>query len=254
MRITRKSQYNGFTPLETPQLTERTPTSKLSPGNKKFLTGFTLMEIIIATTIFAFVITATLSLFDYALKINRKSEAIKQATQGMRNFVETFVKNIRNGEIEYGTKDSGISPRGFAVGPCGEASALTISSGANYYAAKENKISLINPEGGHECVFYANSSGTYVNGVYNDPNGVLMVQKENGVSQRLNPVNTKIENFALYIRPVKDPFNNNGAGYVKIQPNVTLMMKFIAELPTKEKVSLYYQTSISTNKYDIPNQ
>jgi type II secretory pathway pseudopilin PulG len=212
------------------------------------------MEIIVATTIFAVVITATLSLFDYALKINRKSEAIKQAAQGMRNFVETFVKDVRNGEIEYGTTDNGVSPRGFDVGPCISAALATINNGADYYAVKENKISLINPEGSHECVYYADSSGSYVNGAYNDPNGILMVQKENGVSQRLNPVNTKVESFALYIRPAKDPFNNNGAGYVKIQPGVTIMMKFTAELPTKEKVSIYYQTSVSTNKYDIPNQ
>lgn len=253
MKISRKKQYNGFTLLETPQIKKRIQAGKLFSGNKKFLTGFTLMEIVVATTIFAIVVTAILSLFDYALKINRKSEAIRQATQGMRNFIETFVKDIRNGEIEYGTKDNGLSPRGFNIGPCGSATAVTISNGTAYYAGKENKISLINSEGEHECVFYANNSGAYVSNTYNDSSGILMIQKENGLSQRLNPVNTKIENFVLYIRPVKDPYNNVG-GYEKIQPVVSLMMKFTAELPTKEKVSLYYQTSVSTNKYDIPNQ
>ena len=69
--------------------------------NKKNQTGFTLMEIVVATTIFAVVTVALLSLFNYILKINRRSQALTQAADGMRNFVEFLTKQIQNGQIDY---------------------------------------------------------------------------------------------------------------------------------------------------------
>ena len=65
--------------------------------NKKNSAGFTLMEIVVATTLFAIVFSSLLGLFNYILKINRKSEALRQASQGARDFVEYLVKEIRNG-------------------------------------------------------------------------------------------------------------------------------------------------------------
>ena len=42
--------------------------------------------------------------------------------------------------------------------------------------------------------------------------------------------------------------------YPKLQPFVTIFAKFVANLPTGENVPIYYQTSVSSNQYDIPNQ
>ena len=86
--------------------------------------GFTLMEITVATSIFAVVMVSLLSLFNYVLKINRESEALRQASQGMRNFVEYLVKEIRNGQIDYyvnsGTSlNSAFSPSSPCVPPAG---------------------------------------------------------------------------------------------------------------------------------------
>jgi prepilin-type N-terminal cleavage/methylation domain-containing protein len=77
--------------------------------------GFTLMEIVVSTTIFAVVLTMTLAIFNYALKINRRTEALRQTTQGMRNFTEFLVKEIRNGKIEYSATPVSASCESFII-------------------------------------------------------------------------------------------------------------------------------------------
>ena len=74
----------GFTPFEArrPKAAEAVPLAGRSQ------TGFTLMELIVATTIFAVFSVAVTSLFNYDFRIMRRTEALRQATQGMRNFTD----------------------------------------------------------------------------------------------------------------------------------------------------------------------
>ncbi|QQS22786.1 type II secretion system protein [bacterium] len=63
--------------------------------------GFTLVEIIVATGIFAMVISAVLVLFNYVLRINREVQAKRQVSQAARNFTEVLSREIRNGRVDY---------------------------------------------------------------------------------------------------------------------------------------------------------
>jgi hypothetical protein len=57
------------------------------------------------------------------------------------------------------------------------------------------------------------------------------------------------------IRPQNDPYSSStGFSLPKTQPSVVIVIKFVAQLPTGEQVPIYYQTAVSENKYDIPNQ
>lgn len=223
--------------------------------------GFTIMEIVVATTIFAFVITALLSLFSYTLKINRRTEALRQATQGLRNFMEFVAKEIRNGQIDYyvirGTTNADdISP----TSPCKHPA----NSGGDSYNDKENKLGLITDDGIEECIYFAKEDGSYVDtpglgapsNTFTAPAGssyVLAMQKTGvGGVQILNPSNFKIDSLVFYIRPKKDPFVAAG-GFAKMQPFVVLIMKARVKLPTGEIQDIYYQTSVSTNRYDLPS-
>jgi hypothetical protein len=213
------------------------------------------MEIIVATTIFAVVSVSMMALFDYTLKINRRSEALRQATQGMRNFVEFLVKEVRNGQIDYAIVN-GITPGG-SIGPCGAGVV-----GTNYYSDKENKLRIINTEGDGECIYYGDQFGNALAaGTFASDNGTVVLWKAGTTKQVLNPPNFKVGNLMFLIRPLCDPYTVKPPGcvayssdYPRIQPFVTILAKFIAQLPTGEKTSIYYQTSVSTNRYDIPNQ
>lgn len=73
-----------------------------------------------------------------------------------------------------------------------------------------------------------------------------------GVSQNqiLNPPNFRVDQAMFLVRPQTDPYV---PGNPKGQPFVTMFFKFMAILPTGEQVPIFYQTSVSTSKYDIPN-
>ncbi len=213
------------------------------------------MEIVVSTTLFAIVFVALLSLFNYTLKINRKSEALRQATQGMRNFMEYLVKEIRNGQLDYGVVDPGgtqLVPS-YPIGPC-TVPATAASAGTPTYADKENRLGLVNTDSIQECIFLADNLGNYAGtGNFSVANGTLVLQKSGLPAQILNPSNTRVEKFMLLIRPTKDPYVLAG-GLAKISPVVSIFMKFVVTLPTGEQLPIYYQTSATTNQYDVPNQ
>jgi prepilin-type N-terminal cleavage/methylation domain-containing protein len=209
--------------------------------------GFTLMEIVVATAIFAVVVTAMMALFNYTLKINRRTEALRQATQGMRNFVEYIVKIVRNGQIDYGVNPD-HSSLASSIGSCPRPTSV----GNNTYAQKENTLGLYDDSSLERlCLYLGNSSGTYVGaGVY--AGQTLVLEKAGGFKQILNPPNFSVENLIFYIRPRKDPYVTTG-GLARVQPFVSIVMKVVAKLPTGEIQPIYYQTTISSDKYDIPN-
>ena len=228
--------------------------------------GFTLMEIIVATTIFAVVTVALLGLFNYVLRINRRSQALAQASEGMRNFVEFLVKEIQNGQIDYYV--SGGSPVGrFSVSsPCGPPSG---GVGSNTYSGSDNKLGIINTDNLQECFYYGKDDGSYVDAIggapatFSAPSGhnYTLAMLENGVTtttpQILNPPNFRVDNFMFLVKPLCDPYTASctsySSSYPKIQPSVTIIIKFVTSLPTGEQVPIYYQTTVSSNKYDIPN-
>lgn len=243
---------------------------KLIKNNFKFSStknqsGFTLMEIIVSTTIFAIFTTSLLGLFNYALKINRRTEALRQASQGVRDFMEFLVKEIRNGQIDYFVSNGTTLNPNFS--PCTAPGSL----GANTYGQSENKISIINTDNVKECIFLGYGPGgngslnSYVgNDIFtknitsSDPNynpKPNLVINKYGVtgSQAINPSNMRIDNLMFNIRPRKDPYTLNG-GLAEVQPFVNILLKVTVQLPTGEQVPITYQTSVSSNKYDIPNE
>jgi hypothetical protein len=212
------------------------------------------MEIVVATTIFAFVVTSMMTLMDYTLKINRRAEALRQATQGMRNLVEFIVKEIRNGQIDYNVENgnaivASVCPE--PIGPSGIGN-RTYDFDNN---GRENRLGIVNYKGERSCVYLVNENRQYkLRNEYGNVGKYIMYQKESmAVAEELNPENFSVTELKFFIRPDTDPYSDLGGGvHARVQPSVTMAMKFVVELPTKEKVEILYQTSVSTNKYDLP--
>ena len=240
--------------------------------------GFTLMEIMVSTTIFAIVAVALLSLFNYVLKINRKTEALRQASQGMRNFVELLVKEIRNGQIDYYVANGQTYTAGISGAPCQRPTGDVLDpvTGVKTYEFKENKLGIINTENVQECFYLADDQASPVyagagkfsgNAVSGYPIKNLMMMKSGvATAQTLNPPNFSVKKLMFLIRPVCDPYTygpsatppgpgcaDYSSSYPRIQPAVTMFIHFEVMLPTKEVVPIYYQTTVSSNKYDIPS-
>jgi prepilin-type N-terminal cleavage/methylation domain-containing protein len=256
--------------MKTIQLKNISKPKKL-PANqlKSSSAGFTLMEIMVATIIFTIVAVALLSLFNYVLKINRRSDALRQASQDMRNFVEFLVKEVRNGQIDYYV-NNGLTYNNSYINndsnvPCRPPGTLggAVTSQPTY-AQKSNWLGIITTDNFQECFYYAQSDGkTYVDAVGGSPatfdsahGGMYLALEKNGVTsiQTLNPPNARIDNLVFLVSPQKDPYSNVGGVLPKMQPVFEMIIKFEVQLPTGEQVPIYYQTAVSENKYDIPNQ
>jgi hypothetical protein len=80
---------------------------------------------------------------------------------------------------------------------------------------------------------------------------------KNGIQvQTINPANMKITVAKFHVRPICNPKTLCYAGskYPGIQPFVTIVMQFQVTLPSGEIRTVPYQTTISTDQYDIPHK
>jgi type II secretory pathway pseudopilin PulG len=218
--------------------------------------AFTIMEILVATTLFAFTSVALTTLFNYTLKINRRAEALRQATQGTLDFVGLLAKEVRNGQIDYGLTDPGgtsEAPNSVCPQPSG--------SGASSYTVPDNRLGIVDTNGNRWCFYLSSDSqGDYVGQQIYAGKTVALVKIDNGTAQSmqiLNPPNETISYLAFFIQPICDPYVANctdyGSAAPKIQPVVTMLATFTIKLPTGETVSIPYQTTISTDRYDVPD-
>ena len=212
--------------------------------------GFTLMEVVVATSIFAVTVTLMLTLFNFTLRIQRRTDALRQVSQTVRNVGEFLVKEIRNGQIDYNISDGQIAraPIADPATLCPPAATLSGNdAGKTYYNSSTsslitNRFALVNLEGERECI------------AYDAVNQKLVITKENVGTEDLTPSNVKITFAQFNVRPVKDPYVSAGSGgYVEVQPVVSILLKARVTLLTGEIREIAYQTSISTSVYNIPS-
>lgn len=193
--------------------------------------GFTLVEIVVATAIFAGTVTLLLGMFTSALRINRKVQGLRQVAQGTRHFTETFTREIRNGRVDYASNDSQCSA-------------------SNYGSSGNQSLGVVNFAGEEICFYYDNSDGE----------GLLRMRKRlegsNTVDDVVNPNNFKIrpETFRFIVRPTTDPAPESPP-FNGTQPSVTILAEFeVTVNPSEPPTVIPYQTTISTDIYDIPHQ
>ncbi len=158
--------------------------------------GFTMVEIIVATAIFAVVISAILVLFNSVLRINREVQAKRQVAQAARNFTEVISREVRNGRVDYP-----------ATGNC---------AATNYSSATNQSLAIVTYSGERLCFYF------------NTTQKALILRRETSTTtteESINPENLTIDpsTFRFIVRPTTDPLSQNKG----VQPMVTVMAKFI---------------------------
>ena len=63
--------------------------------------GFTLLEAVVATAVFAFVISSVAGVYLNVLKLDRKSRAERTVYENSRFIMEFLAKEVRNGSIDH---------------------------------------------------------------------------------------------------------------------------------------------------------
>src|SRR3989344_4808016 len=72
--------------------------------------GFTLIEAVVATAVFAFVISSVIATYIGVLKIDRKTRSQRAVYDNGRFIMEFLAKEIRNGTINYTSYSGGSIP------------------------------------------------------------------------------------------------------------------------------------------------
>lgn len=183
--------------------------------------GFTLAEIVVATTVFAIVVTSILALFNFVLKINRQVQATRQVAQGSRNFTEVLSREIRNGQIDYNSNQCDSS---------------------SYPKDDNQQLGIVSFNGDKLC-FYLDAQ-----------TGLLYLERNSGsqfTTEVVNPPNFTIDpsTFRFIVRPTTDPWGVSNQG---VQPMVTVLAQFEVFKGGADETIIPYQTTISTDVYDIP--
>jgi prepilin-type N-terminal cleavage/methylation domain-containing protein len=218
--------------------------------------GFTLMEIVVATTIFASAVTLMLTLFNQTLQIYRKTEGIRQATQSVRATLEFIVKEVRNGTIDYNQDRNGafLSSVGLCKNPIDPNIALVYDPSGLIDSTQDKKLAYIsvkNVDNERECIYWQQDANL---DEYDAENNNIYIKKEKlglASASSLNPPNVKFVNVKFIVSPPEDPYANP---IQQIQPFVTILAIAKVKLPTGEIFTLPYQTSVSTYAYDIPTE
>jgi type II secretory pathway pseudopilin PulG len=136
--------------------------------------GFTLIEAVIAATIFAFVIVAVLGVYDSTLRLDNRTRAIRSVADNSRFIMALLDKEITNGHIDY---DSYL----------GGASASNCTPQINH------DLYLINQAGEEEHICLKN--------------GNLVLSKD-GIDSNLNSAVLTITNLKFLIYPTSDPYTS----------------------------------------------
>jgi len=128
--------------------------------------GFTLVEAVVATAVFAFVIVSVLGVYMSTIQLDRKSRAQRAVSQNARFILEFLAKEVRNGTINYAS---------YAGGVVSGTSTLYLQNQSNII----EQLSL---------------------------NGTNLVLTKNGSSTNLNSGSVKVTNLKFYIQPVGNPY------------------------------------------------
>src|SRR5690348_2135634 len=73
--------------------------------------GFTLIEAVVATAVFAFIASSIIGVYIATLQLNRKSRAERNVANNANYIMSFLAKEIRNGTITYASYPSGVVPQ-----------------------------------------------------------------------------------------------------------------------------------------------
>ncbi|HYF05356.1 MAG TPA: type II secretion system protein [Patescibacteria group bacterium] len=251
---------------------------------KKQLAGFTIVEMLVAMTVFVSTFVVILDVFSTTMRVNRRAEALVTASQGMRNFIEALVKEIRNSSIDYNyaTTFNGNYTMTGSGAPCGVTSGSSGGTGVDIYRPAGGYmlgLSKHRDDGIYElnCYYFSDKN-------YNMPASQAAVNTANASSstdddykylalykvingntgsairELLNKSsdNFTVEYLKFYVGPTSSPYLSRSTGTTKvpgIESFVTIVATFKVKLPgmnEADAITIPYQTTVSGDVYDLP--
>lgn len=239
----REGQRNGFTLLRLPSVVLSIyRTIKLHGGRftaangehrslPRKSSGFTLMEMLVALTIFSTLVVAATGIFLLASRTQRKVFDLESMQASARYTMEAMVREIRTGTLDldhYAARDLPI-------------------------ATPDAELALIDSEGERIRFFESgeNHGGYCMN---DDSRPCLLVTVGGGPPAPISPKGIKVRSVSFYISPEVDPFGfdpASGSYLSDIQPSVTILLAFeSSSRKIDERTYTHLQTTATSRRYE----
>lgn len=188
--------------------------------------GFTLIEIMVAVSIFAIVAVITTGALVTASEVNRKAQAIKIAMDNVSFAMDSMVANLREG-----------SRFGCLVGPVPDNSTGYLTSAAN----AENHLDVQCTSDGQGIIFKSERTGSATNYIiyrFKNIDGRGSIQKASTDSPQyvnLTSSEVDIESLLFYVPSLS------------LNPTPRVVIVIEGEVPGKNPTEFNLQTTVKAN-------
>jgi type II secretory pathway pseudopilin PulG len=185
--------------------------------------GFTLIEAVVASALFAFTVSSILGVYLSTIKINRRTDVIRTASENARFITEYLSREIKNGQMDY---------NGPVTSPC---TAIP--------AASSNSLAIINIDGDQICFYLGDDLANISSAGRN-----LWVEKNNLPAYKINSGNVQVLNLIFYSNPAFNPYTSGST----IQPRVTFTANIKSTSGTQDNIVIPIENSVTIPAYDVP--
>lgn len=223
--------------------------------------GFTLIEVLIAITIFMIFITSISSAYLDIARSQREANAVRAVYSEMRYIFDLIGQEAKAKTIDYGcpgsfkvkTKQDEI---GFAIRQTATSAGCIKLNGVQ----KSNYLALVDGEGTERTIFLIEDNSeveTKKLSYYKEQKepGTFVWNSVEGFEKGYTEIELKsiaIDNFVFEISPLVDPFDpdNIGCGAIQFQPAVSMYTTISSTNQQTNNFALDLQTTVSSRVYN----
>ncbi len=184
--------------------------------------GFTLVELLIAMTIFVSFVGILIGSYTSIIKGQREADEYRIMYSESRKIFETVIQELRDGMVDY-----------------------------KIHNAKGEIL------GGLDNLYIISKDASMQSSIVYGKSGVVSIKKgkfgEVGMELNLNsPDLVKVTDFKFYISPSVDPYDDKNVYNDKNQlhPKVTVYGKFVRKFGNGKEYSMELQTTVSSRIYN----
>ena len=179
-------------------------------GHSGRQSGFSLIEALVAATIFAIAATSMTGVYLAVQRLNQAARSLTAVQQNARFVMEDISKIVRNGQINYAAYGGPV------------------------------------PQPSAQYLYLIDRDGQPVRISYNAGNQTLDLQKGSGATTNYMGAEVRVLNFRAYVWPDNDPFI---IPVPLEQPTVTVFLDLQSNLNPRFVERAQMQTTVATRQY-----
>lgn len=178
--------------------------------------GFTLIEAVVATSVFAIAITSMVGVYVAIQRLNQASAALQALQQNARFITEDITKIVRNGQVDYARY---VSTYGISGVP------QPLASPSRLFLIDQDGVSIEISQSGDD----------------------LRIEKTGIGATNYSGREVKVLDFKAYVWPALNPFAVGAT--VREQPTVTIYLNLESNINPRDKTRFPMQITVATRRY-----